>query len=128
IQSIFSQPLPAPSFGSSTFPGGFPLAGGGLVRGPGTGTSDSIPAWLSNNEFGRTAASTRFWGTGLLNWMNSKGTRIAEGCPVRTPSVVNLHIGGDSFALQASEGVATALRRHAVRSRLVSTGRKPSWY
>lgn len=27
------------------------VAGGGLVTGPGTGTSDSIPAWVSNKEY-----------------------------------------------------------------------------
>jgi phage-related minor tail protein len=32
------------------------FADGGHVRGPGTGTSDSIPAWLSNNEFVTRAA------------------------------------------------------------------------
>lgn len=34
------------------------LAGGGLVTGPGTGTSDSIPKMLSNGEFVVTAAAT----------------------------------------------------------------------
>jgi hypothetical protein len=28
-----------------------PRAGGGPISGPGSGTSDSIPAWLSNGEF-----------------------------------------------------------------------------
>ena len=35
------------------------LAGGGHVTGPGTGTSDSIPAMLSNGEYVVRAASTR---------------------------------------------------------------------
>jgi hypothetical protein len=37
------------------------LAGatGGLVRGPGTGTSDSIPVWLSDEEFVVKAAAVR---------------------------------------------------------------------
>lgn len=34
------------------------LATGGFVRGPGTGTSDSIPAWLSNGEYVIPAAQT----------------------------------------------------------------------
>jgi len=34
------------------------LAGGGQVRGPGSGTSDSVPAWLSNGEFVVNAAAT----------------------------------------------------------------------
>lgn len=34
-------------------------ASGGLITGPGTGTSDSIPAWLSNGEFVSTAEATK---------------------------------------------------------------------
>ena len=33
------------------FGGGVRAATGGLINGPGTGTSDSIPAWLSNGEY-----------------------------------------------------------------------------
>lgn len=33
-------------------------ADGGLINGPGTGTSDSIPAWLSNGEFVMKASAT----------------------------------------------------------------------
>lgn len=38
-------------------------ASGGLIRGKGTGTSDSIPAMLSNGEFVVNAATTRFYGS-----------------------------------------------------------------
>ncbi|MBO4168868.1 phage tail length tape measure family protein [Cereibacter azotoformans] len=41
--------------------GGVKKAGGGLIQGPGTGTSDSIAAWLSNGEFVINAASTAAW-------------------------------------------------------------------
>ncbi len=43
------------------FSGGGPVeaATGGLIRGPGTGTSDSIPARLSDGEFVVNAAATR---------------------------------------------------------------------
>lgn len=34
-------------------------AGGGLIVGPGTGTSDSVPIWASAGEFMMTAAATR---------------------------------------------------------------------
>lgn len=37
------------------------LLSGGAVHGPGTGTSDSVPAWLSNGEFVINAAATRKW-------------------------------------------------------------------
>lgn len=36
----------------------FGHAAGGLISGPGTGTSDSIPAWLSNGEFVVNARAT----------------------------------------------------------------------
>lgn len=36
-----------------------PLAEGGMVYGPGGGTSDDVPAWLSSGEFVMPAAATR---------------------------------------------------------------------
>jgi TP901 family phage tail tape measure protein len=60
VSGIFSS---SSSAGGSSMWGGllsgalglFGFAGGGHVRGPGTGTSDSIPAWLSNGEYVLTA-------------------------------------------------------------------------
>jgi phage-related minor tail protein len=43
----------------ATFNGGGGYASGGQVRGPGTSTSDSIPAWLSDFEFVTRAAVVR---------------------------------------------------------------------
>lgn len=45
-------------------------ASGGHVVGSGTGTSDSIPAWLSNGEFVMNAKATKHWGVGNLMAMN----------------------------------------------------------
>lgn len=42
------------------------LKKGGLVRGPGTGTSDSVPAMLSNKEFVIPAAVVRYKGVGFF--------------------------------------------------------------
>lgn len=42
-------------------------AGGGEVEGPGTGTSDSIPANLSDGEFVMTAEAVRNAGGGDRN-------------------------------------------------------------
>ncbi|MET3633008.1 phage tail tape measure protein [Burkholderia sp. 572] len=51
---------------------GFHLATGGRVTGPGTSTSDSIPAWLSNEEFVVKAAAVRKPGVlRLLEAINS---------------------------------------------------------
>ena len=46
-------------------------ATGGLITGPGTGTSDSIPAMLSNGEFVVNAKSAAKLGTGFLNAINA---------------------------------------------------------
>ncbi|MBM2769926.1 phage tail tape measure protein [Burkholderia anthina] len=56
--------------GGNTY--GFHLATGGRVTGPGTSTSDSIPAWLSNDEFVVRAAAVRKPGVlRLLEAINS---------------------------------------------------------
>ena len=46
-------------------------AGGGAIRGAGTGTSDSIPAMLSNGEYVLSAKTTKRLGTPFLNAVNS---------------------------------------------------------
>lgn len=54
--------------GSSSSGSGF--ATGGYVRGAGTSTSDSIPAWLSNGEFVVRAAAVRKFGTSFFRALN----------------------------------------------------------
>lgn len=46
-------------------------ADGGSVRGPGTGTSDSIPAMLSNGEYVVKASSVAKYGTPFLDRVNA---------------------------------------------------------
>lgn len=55
------------------------FAKGGKVKGPGTGTSDSVPAMLSNGEFVMTAEATRRFEP-LLEIMNreAKSPRISQ--------------------------------------------------
>jgi TP901 family phage tail tape measure protein len=53
------------------------FADGGQVAGPGTGTSDSIPAYLSNGEYVVKAAAVARYGTHFLNSVNSM--RFASG-------------------------------------------------
>jgi tape measure domain-containing protein len=48
------------------------MAGGGQVRGPGSGTSDSVPAWLSPGEFVVRASVAR-QNRALLEFMNARG-------------------------------------------------------
>jgi hypothetical protein len=56
-------------------------AGGGHVRGPGTETSDSIPAYLSDNEYVIKASSVNKYGTGFLDRVNAG--KYANGGHVR---------------------------------------------
>lgn len=44
---------------------------GGHVTGPGSGTSDEIPAWLSNTEFVQRSAAVRKYGLGFMHAVNS---------------------------------------------------------
>lgn len=52
-------------------------ASGGPVYGPGTKTSDSIPAWLSNGEFVMKASAVEHYGLSTMHDMNAM--RLAEG-------------------------------------------------
>lgn len=56
----------------ATLPPAVHKAAGGFVSGAGTGTSDSIPAMLSNGEFVVNAKATKKFG-GLLHSINSRG-------------------------------------------------------
>ncbi len=48
-------------------------ASGGLIKGPGTGTSDSIPARLSHGEYVIKASSVNKIGAGVLSHINNTG-------------------------------------------------------
>lgn len=84
------------------------FATGGHVRGPGSGTSDSIPALLSNGEYVIRAAAVRKLGKGYLDLINngipmrrfadggmveSVAAMTAPGADNRVPA--NLYINGD---------------------------------
>ncbi|WP_281661588.1 phage tail tape measure protein [Microvirgula aerodenitrificans] len=48
------------------------FATGGHVTGPGSGTSDSIPAWLSNGEYVINAAAVQRYGKGTFDRLNAQ--------------------------------------------------------
>jgi PAS domain-containing protein len=112
-------------------------AAGGMIRGPGSGTSDSILARLSNGEFVMRAAAVRAWGPQLLGAMNAlnrplrglgDGKGFADGGMVtagRDGAIVNLHFPGGSFALRGDKGIVMGLTREARRAALLSGGRLP---
>ena len=70
------------------------FAGGGFVTGPGTSTSDSIPAMLSNGEYVINADAVRRLGTSYLNTLNSPhyatGGQIGEAVAASTPTGGNI--------------------------------------
>jgi len=109
------------------------LARGGLIRGAGTGTSDSILARLSNGEFVMRAGAVQHWGAGLLSAMNmaglprfAAGGLVGAGASGGTP--VHLHLGGQSFALSGGADVVSSLVQAARHQQIRSAGVKPSWY
>ena len=120
----------------------FNYASGGMVRGAGSGTSDSILARVSNGEFVMRAAAVNRLGASFLSRLNG----FADGgmvMPSRSiPSFaggglvgeayggrpVHLHLGGHSFALSGNSSVVDSLVSEAHRQRMRSAGTKPSWY
>jgi hypothetical protein len=124
-------------------------AGGGYIRGAGTGTSDSIFARLSHGEYVLRAAAVRRYGVGLLHALNS--LRLSRDAfpgfagggmvgPVRSgyafpesgqagaggrPFV--LQLGAEQFAMTAPNSTIDQIERYAVRRATASAGRKPSW-
>lgn len=87
IQGALS-PVSASSTGSSV-PAPKPFAEGGLVSGPGSSTSDSIVARLSNGEFVNDAKTVSFFGPGFF--ANLK--RMARG-GFTPPSPKNMGVPG----------------------------------
>lgn len=78
------------------------FATGGHVQGPGTGTSDSIPAWLSNNEFVMTSRTVDHYGVGFMNALNQRrlpkfanGGRVGGGGSPSYPGIRSNHGGGE---------------------------------
>jgi hypothetical protein len=152
LQQLFSQPITlniqTPQF---TAPGGAPFASGGLVIGPGTGTSDSILARLSNMEFVMNSRATSFYGPNFMAALNSLivprdilpgfsmgGLARAIGAMPGfalgglnsglRPITINI-AGKGSFAgsINAPEHVVAMLSSEAVFEQLAAGGRSPGW-
>jgi len=128
------------------------LAGGGPIRGAGSGTSDSNLVWASHGEFIQRAAAVRKYGLNFMHAINSLkfdpnaffsmgGTipfsqpkmRFAEGGLVQTwgggpRNVLNLRIGNEQFdGLSVEDETMEKLTRFSVRAQVRSGGRKPKW-
>lgn len=76
------------------------FANGGLVTGPGTGTSDSIPAQLSNGESVMTAKATEMFSP-ILSSFNMMG----GGVPISVAETSGQSLGEDMLASAVAKGV-----------------------
>lgn len=130
------------SVGPSMVPSG-PLPGyatGGIIRGPGTGTSDSIVARLSNGEGVLNARAVRHFGPDFVHQLNRlQMPAFAEGGvfrapPISAPSIpqpsqalldraagpepmgsFDFNFGGESVTVQVAQSQQLNLKRLALK-------------
>lgn len=121
-QYDFSQPYTLQDPGPA--PQGF--ATGGLIRGPGTGTSDSILMYGSNGEYMIKAAAVRKLGLPILNMLNQgilppNIPRFADGGLIGAASnmqpagpqnlgTLDISLGGETFQVFTNTPQADQLR------------------
>ncbi len=106
----------------SITPQGFSI--GGYVRGPGTGTSDSIPAFLSDKEFVMKASAVEKIGVDNLNTMNRTGQlpqvqrerrqaqaigAASSGDVINAPITVQVSVQADGSSSVDTQGQARQL-------------------
>lgn len=123
-QYDFSQPYTLQDPGPE--PAGY--ATGGYIRGPGTGTSDSILMYGSNGEYMINAAAVRKLGVPFLNMINQgivppSIPRFAEGGLIGEVAsmephmprlgVIDFKLGGDTYQLYAPANQVDPLRAAA---------------
>lgn len=124
--------------GAALSPGAIPaLAGGGRVRGPGTGTSDDVLLWGSNGEFMMKHRAVQHYGTGFMERLNRMqiprfaqggsigGQSLTPSVPMMPPSLaggaggqgagapVYLTLNGEQYRMQADQDVIGRLHRQA---------------
>ncbi len=117
-------------------------AEGGPIRGPGTGTSDSIFSRLSNGEFVIKAKAVSAYGADLFHALNNMQLPgFAAGGLVAAPvrlgggngiipatSTLNLSIDGRSFnGLKGPKSTIDDLSNFAIARQASAAGTNPSW-
>lgn len=123
--------------------GGIHHAAGGPIVGPGTGTSDSIPAFLSNGEFVINAAAVSRVGMPLLEAINngrfphfsaggavSAVKNVVSGISVHPASNVVLNVSAldaSSFADFLRNGGATTIKQMLLDTDRDFTGAAEVW-
>lgn len=138
LKALFGQGFTVPLRTAANDAAPPALAAGGLLRGPGTGTSDSLLARVSNGEFVQRAAAVDYYGVAFMERLNRlQLPRFAAGgivdrVRVHEPAnsgggsatTINLNLGAiGSFAVQAESAVADELAR-AVRRETLKRGRR----
>ena len=98
LRNQISPPSRGPASGSGGRAGPLAAASGGLISGPGTGTSDSIPAMLSNGEYVIKAKAAKKLGRRFLDSVNA-------GNPFQLAGMNKPAINKPSFSLP-SMGIA----------------------
>ncbi|MDE2385763.1 MAG: phage tail tape measure protein [Alphaproteobacteria bacterium] len=110
IRNLTSSGSAADSSGGGDFAPAF--SSGGFVSGPGTATSDSIRAWLSNGEFVMRTAAVRKLGVSFLAALNSGRFSLDQLLSASRArfSLGGLVRGSDGIPGFASGGLVTAAR------------------
>jgi tape measure domain-containing protein len=149
-QPQFQSPAGPTSF-SEFAPGG--AASGGLITGPGSTTSDSIFARLSNFEYVMRASAVKFYGVDFMHAINAlrlpkdffrsfnlgglvlppfpSPPRFAQGGLAMAESgslrPVNIFFDRQKFALAGPADEVERLVKASVFEQLAAGGRSPSW-
>ncbi|WP_321940048.1 phage tail tape measure protein [Paraburkholderia sp. J8-2] len=84
------------------------LAGGGSVAGPGTSTSDSIPAMLSDGEYVLNAATVKRIGVGTLDALNS-GAHVHAAAHYATGGAVGSAAAASSGSSSVTNSVSVTV-------------------
>jgi hypothetical protein len=112
-------------------------AAGGFISGPGTGTSDSIPALLSDGEYVVRSAAVKHFGVSLLDSLNSmqrapvirgnrlafaagglvQAPRFASPAQAAAPSSLTLQLHPDALHLSLRDWLDGELARIAMGGR-----------
>ena len=111
------------------------VARGGYISGPGSATSDSIPAQLSNGEYVVRAAAVSKYGAGFFEQLNQMRTpRFASGGLVSAPQmggIVSLspedrallrNVGGSGEVVLYANNEAIARSANAGNRAIIATG------
>ena len=106
---------------------GYNRATGGPIFGPGTATSDSIPAWLSNGEYVIRAAAVDKYGLGLMHQINAMrfadGGFVSRAAASQTPQPASPSLAGIAVTGTLDTPWGPAQVRGVVRDEMSSVAR-----